>query len=127
MYVRTTLFFYHKINPKKAFETFIQRNKPTFHVMEAFLCAFSLEVKKTGKVFSFFPKNVIINFCRGNSVGRFLLPLANATSCLKNNGAKTFYNFISFFFNWKYSGMKSPEKMSLNVKKRTNSILSACT
>ena len=101
MYVRTTLFFYHKINPKKAFETFIQRNKPTFHVMEAFLCAFSLEVKKkrkTGKVFSFFPKNVIINFCRGNSVGRFLLPLANATSCLKNNGAKTFSNnFISFF------------------------------
>ena len=101
MYVRTTLFFYHKINPKKAFETFIQRNKPTFHVMEAFLCAFSLEVKKkekTGKVFSFFPKNVIINFCRGNNVGRFLLPLANATSCLKNNGAKTFSNnFISFF------------------------------
>ena len=100
MYVRTTLFFYHQINPKKSFETFIQRNKPTFHVMEAFLCAFSLEVKKekTGKVFSFFPKNVIINFCRGNSVGRFLLPLANATSCLKNNGAKTFYyNFIFFF------------------------------
>lgn len=113
MYVRTTLFFYHQINPKKSFETFIQRNKPTFHVMEAFLCAFSLEVKKekTGKVFSFFPKNVIINFCRGNSVGRFLLPLANATSCLKNNGAKTFYyNFISFFSNWKYSGMKSPGK-----------------
>lgn len=46
MYVRTTLFFYHQINPKKSFETFIQRNKPTFHVMEAFLCAFSLEEKK---------------------------------------------------------------------------------
>ena len=49
MYVCTTsstLFFYHQINPKKPFETFIQRNKPTFHVMEAFLCAFSLEVKK---------------------------------------------------------------------------------
>ena len=120
MYVRTTLFFYHKINPKKAFETFIQRDKPTFHVMEAFLCAFSLEEKKrkTGKVFSFFPKNVIINFCRGNSVGRFLLPPANATSCLKNNGAKTFSNnFISFFPTGNIVAWKVQKKMSLNVKK----------
>ena len=129
-----TLLFYHQINPKKPFETFIQRNKPTFHVMEAFLCAFSLEAKKKKKkrknresVF-LFPKNVIINFCRGNSVGRFLLPLANATSCLKNNGAKTFSNnFISFFPTGNIVAWKVQKKMSLNVKKRTNSILSACT
>ena len=55
MYVRTTLFFYHQINPKKSFETFIQRNKPTFHVMEAFLCAFSLGVKKKEKQEKCFP------------------------------------------------------------------------
>ena len=68
-------------------------------------------------MFSFFPKNVIINFCRGNSVGRFLLPLANATSCLKNNGAKTFYyNFIFFFPTGNIVAWKVREKMSLNVK-----------